>query len=106
MEVVCVHPGVIDSRFENLNCIAKSLAGAILISPLLGAQMSIYVASAPSVEIHQREALPYYHNKNKWVTLSDSDKVMNAEAARNLLAKCDELAGIRCSEDRSSEGNR
>ena len=94
MEIVSVHPGVISSGFSKLNGLAQRAAEMVLISPLLGAQASIYTASAPTEEIHQQDEVPYFHNKRKWVKLGSTDKAMNDEAAKVIFDKCDEIAGI------------
>lgn len=94
MEVVAVHPGVINSDFFKLGGLLKRIASAVLISAEQGAQASIMTASAPSAEIHQEQVLPYYHNKIGWVDLHHSDPAMDGTAAQKLFEKCDEICGI------------
>lgn len=93
MEVVCVHPGVVNSSFSKLRAMAKRIAGAILISPELGAQASILATTAPSADIHQNWVLPYYHNKQGWLNLPKDDLAMMSEEGKRLSIVCDEICG-------------
>lgn len=94
MEVVTVHPGVINTEFSRLTGFAKKIAATLLLSAEQGAQASILAASAPSADIHQNLALPYYHNKEKWLVLRDDDVAMDEEASRKLFETCSEICGI------------
>lgn len=95
MEVVAVHPGVINSDFAKVGGLVKKIAGTVLISTEQGAQAGILAASAPSADIHQEQALPYYHNKSGWVDLRHDDIAMDEAAAQKLFEKCDEICGIQ-----------
>ncbi|NVO02289.1 MAG: SDR family oxidoreductase [Bacteroidetes bacterium] len=46
----CLHPGVVSTRlFDKMSSFQRSLFGMFMISPLKGAQTSIYLASSPEV---------------------------------------------------------
>lgn len=94
MEVVAVHPGVINSEFAKVNGVVKRIAASVLISVEQGAQASILSASAPSKDVHQEVALPYYHNKEGWIVLEEGDVAMDEAAAEELFEKCNEICGI------------
>lgn len=93
MEVVAVHPGVINSEFNEAAAFAKWVAGKLLIDTQRGAQASILAASAPSSEIRQEWVLPYYHNKRGWFDLPSDDLAMNEAEAARLFEKCNEICG-------------
>lgn len=90
-EFVAVHPGVIATKFSNFQGIAKRLQEASFLNVAQGAQSSIYVASCPSDQLHQENAVPYFHNKNGWMSLRETDMAMNKAEAVKLFEACEKL---------------
>lgn len=93
-EFVAVHPGVIATGLMNPSAAVRALMKLLFLKPEQGAQAVILAATMPSQQLHQHEALPYYHYKFGWMKLADSDKANSSELAKRLLVQCNELCEI------------
>ncbi|KAI0564649.1 short-chain dehydrogenase [Gracilaria domingensis] len=94
MEVVCVHPGVINSNFAKLPHLVKRIADHVLLPVEYGSEASVLAASAKAEELHQSETLPYYHNKRGWFSLPEDDLAMDEGKAQLLFEECDKICAI------------
>eukprot|EP00178_Gracilaria_changii_P006564 TRINITY_DN213_c0_g2_i12.p2 TRINITY_DN213_c0_g2~~TRINITY_DN213_c0_g2_i12.p2 ORF type:complete len:155 (+),score=18.52 TRINITY_DN213_c0_g2_i12:762-1226(+) len=94
MEVVAVHPGVINSNLTKAPEFLKRISGLLLLSVEYGSQGSVLAASLKSEDLHQEEPIPYYHNKRGWFSLSENDLAMDEEKAQILFEECDRISGI------------
>lgn len=94
MEVVAVHPGVINTNLLNTSRFTKFILRQIFLDTFLGAQASVFTATAPVQELHQDRDLPYYHNKFGWYDFPEGDLAMDQRAAVSLFDECDALCSI------------
>mmetsp|Transcript_13790 Transcript_13790/g.24428 ORF Transcript_13790/g.24428 Transcript_13790/m.24428 type:complete len:352 (-) Transcript_13790:1591-2646(-) len=96
-EVLAVHPGVIASNFGNQGRMSSAMRwfmSRLFIDPTQGAQASIYAASCDWREVPSG-TLRYFHNKNRWLTLSADDPAMDNAACEALWRECDALCSIK-----------
>ena len=87
LEVVAVHPGVVESGLGGGAGPPALIRGAIMIGCEAGAQAPLFCATQPNLERGG-----YYHNTMGLVRLPASDPAMDAAKAAALWARLEELA--------------
>jgi retinol dehydrogenase 12 len=88
LEVVAVHPGVVDSGLGGkAEGLGKKMRPLVMIDTLAGAQAPLFCATQPDLE---RGA--YYHNTMGKVRLPESDPAADASKAQALWDRLEELS--------------
>jgi NAD(P)-dependent dehydrogenase (short-subunit alcohol dehydrogenase family) len=91
LEVVAVHPGVIDSGLGGkAEGLGKKMRPLVMIDTVAGAQAPLFCATQPGLE---RGA--YYHNTMGKVRLPAGDPAADADKAHALWNRLEELSGPR-----------
>ena len=87
LDVFVVHPGVVATSLGgDAGRIGHALKRRVMISPERGAQMPLVCATQPGL---RRGG--YYHNALGLVALPAGDPALDADAARRLWERCEEL---------------
>jgi len=87
LDVFVVHPGIVATNLGgDAGRIGNALKRRLMISPEQGAQMPLVCATQPGL---RRGG--YYHNTLGLVNLPANDPALDAQAARRLWERCEEL---------------